>query len=81
MTLIIFWVLPLPVFAMRVPGLYTAEVPVPDQSEKNRDEAVQTALRMVLVKLTGDRFAGAPVRRCAGGLATGLPGTAPILPR
>ena len=58
MTLIIFWVLPLPVFAMRVPGLYTAEVPVPDQSEKNRDEAVQTALRMVLVKLTGDRFAG-----------------------
>lgn len=56
--LVIFWLLPFSAIAMRVPGLYTAEVPVPDQTEKNRESAVHTALRMVLVKLTGDRFAG-----------------------
>ena len=56
--LVMFWYLPFSADAMRVPGLYTAEVPVPDQSEKIRGSAVQTALRMVLVKLTGDRFAG-----------------------
>ena len=52
------WLLPCTAGAVRVPGLYSAEVPVPDQTDAIRVEAVRTALRMVLVKLTGDRFAG-----------------------
>jgi uncharacterized protein len=56
--IVIFCLLPICAGAMRVPGLYTADVPVADQSDKTRQGAVRTALRMVLVKLTGDRFAG-----------------------
>ena len=40
-----------------VPGLYEVEVQVVDQSENVRREGVQTALRLVLIKLTGDRQA------------------------
>ena len=43
--------------AIQVPGLYEAEVPVADQQEENRRQALKTALQIVLVKLTGDRFA------------------------
>jgi hypothetical protein len=43
--------------AVRVPGLYEAEIPVSDQSDSNRKAAIITALEMVLVKLTGDRYA------------------------
>ena len=43
--------------AIKVPGLYEVEVPVADQSEKARLEGLQTAFRMVLIKLTGDRQA------------------------
>ena len=55
---IVLWLLPCGAGAIRVPGLYSAEVPVPDQGDASRATAVKTAMRMVLVKLTGDRFAG-----------------------
>lgn len=58
LTLVMLWLLPCAAGAVRVPGLYGAEVPVPDQTDTTRAQAVRTALRMVLVKLTGDRFAG-----------------------
>ncbi len=45
--------------AVRVPGLYEVEIPVVDQTESVRDEGLQTALRLVLIKLTGDRQAAA----------------------
>jgi hypothetical protein len=54
--LILCWIA-LPVYAIRVPGLYEAEVPVPDQLADNRDEAEKSAMRTVLIKITGDRFA------------------------
>jgi hypothetical protein len=41
--------------ALKVQGLYEAEVPVVDQSAAARQQAVSGALRLVLVKLTGDR--------------------------
>jgi len=56
--LIFLWLLPCAAGAVRVPGLYSAEVPVADQTDRTRADGVHTALRMVLVKLTGDRFAG-----------------------
>ena len=43
--------------AIKVPGLYAAEVVVADQSEAARNVGIQTAFRMVLIKLTGDRMA------------------------
>lgn len=43
--------------AVRVPGLYEAEVVVPDQSNSARVQGVINALRVVIVKLTGDRAA------------------------
>ena len=46
-----------PAYAIRVPGLYEAQVPVPDQQPDNRDQAEQSAMRAVLIKITGDRFA------------------------
>ena len=58
LTLVMLWLLPFAAGAVRVPGLYNAEVPVPDQTDAIRAQAVRTAMRMVLVKLTGDRFAG-----------------------
>ena len=41
--------------AVRVPGLYEAEVAVPDQSNGARVQGVQNALRAVIIKLTGDQ--------------------------
>jgi uncharacterized protein len=45
------------VHAIKVPGLYEIEVAVEDQSEVLRTEALETAFRLVLIKLTGDRQA------------------------
>ncbi len=47
------------VYAIRVPGLYEAEVFVQDQSVQVRQLALESAMNMVLVKLTGDRNAAA----------------------
>lgn len=44
--------------AIRVPGLYEAEVSVAAQDDSSRLEATRQAMRLVLVKLTGDRNAG-----------------------
>lgn len=38
-----------------IPGLYEAEVPVVDQSPENHKQGLSSALRAVLIKLTGDR--------------------------
>ncbi|MEE8321888.1 MAG: DUF2066 domain-containing protein [Gammaproteobacteria bacterium] len=46
-----------PVHAIEVSGLFEAEVPVTNQSAASRKQAVISALRIVLVKLTGDRNA------------------------
>ncbi len=43
--------------AVRVPGLYEAEVTVPDQTNGARVQGVLNALRAVIIKLTGDRSA------------------------
>lgn len=43
--------------AVRVPGLYEAEVPVSGQQANSRRDAIETAMKHVLVKLTGDRNA------------------------
>ena len=55
--LLVFCCLPLVVFAASVPGLYEAQVPVLNQEQGYRDAAVKSAMRIVLVKLTGDRNA------------------------
>ncbi len=55
--LFLLCLLPHVVYAIKVPGLYEVEVSVTDQSEALRREALQTAFRMVLIKLTGDRQA------------------------
>jgi len=57
--LLLFLVLlfPSPAYAIRVPGLYEAEVPVSSQDASRRRQGVTAALRAVLVKLTGDRNA------------------------
>ena len=47
----------LQVHAIRVPGLYEAEVYVEDQTAQVRQSAMKTAMELVLVKLTGDRNA------------------------
>lgn len=52
--------LPFGAHAVRVPGLYEAEVPVEGQQAGSRSEAIRTAMKMVLIKLTGDR--AAPLR-------------------
>lgn len=46
-----------PGFAVNVSGLYEAEVTVPDQKSAHREAAVKTAMRTILIKITGDRFA------------------------
>jgi hypothetical protein len=51
---------PLAVQAVRVPGLFEAEVPVAGQQANMRVQAIEVAMKMVLVKLTGDR--NAPLR-------------------
>ena len=43
--------------AVRVPALYEAEVPVSGQQANSRRDAIGMAMKMVLVKLTGDRNA------------------------
>jgi hypothetical protein len=43
------------VHAIRVPGLYEAEVYVEDQTAQVRQSAMKSAMQMVLVKLTGGR--------------------------
>jgi uncharacterized protein len=55
--LLLLCLFPLLVHAIKVPGLYEVEVPVADQSAAVRNEGVQTAFRLVLIKLTGDRQA------------------------
>lgn len=42
-------------FAQGATGLYAGEVPVPDQSDGQRVEALRNALAQVVVKLTGDK--------------------------
>jgi len=54
--LLLFWV-SFPLYAVKVPGLYQAQVPVPDQQSDSREQGVASAMREVLIKLTGDRFA------------------------
>lgn len=46
---------PLPVHAIKVPGLYEAEVVVVNQSSEDRTAAIRACLSRVLVKLTGER--------------------------
>jgi len=58
--------LPLPLHAIDVPGLYETEVPVLDQQAESRRMALRAALQIVLVKLTGDRLA--PQRAALGGI-------------
>jgi len=45
----------IPAAALKVQGLYEAEVPIADQSAGARQQAVAGALRLVLIKLSGDR--------------------------
>ena len=52
-----FCLLPASSYAVKVPGLYEAAVPVMEQAESSRQSSIEMALRMVLVKLTGDRYA------------------------
>lgn len=52
-----FCLSPLPVNAVNVPGLYEAETLVTDQSTESRKAATRACLRVVLVKLTGERNA------------------------
>ncbi len=49
--------LPLAAKAVRVPGLYEAEVPVTGQQANSRLQAIELAMKTVLIKLTGDRNA------------------------
>jgi hypothetical protein len=58
-----------PAPALKVTDLYEAEVPIADQSPAARQQAVAVALRMVLIKLTGDRQA--PESVSVGPLLTG----------
>ena len=55
--LLILCAWPLTSQAILVPGLHEAEVPIADQSDQSRLQGIRTALEMVLVKLTGDRYA------------------------
>ena len=52
---VLLFLVPFTVHAVMLTDLYEAEAPVIDQSDKNRQAAVRTALGQVLVKLTGDR--------------------------
>jgi hypothetical protein len=54
---LILLLIPVTGTAVIVPGLYEVEVPVADQKDANRPDAVRTAMGLVLVKLTGDRYA------------------------
>jgi hypothetical protein len=54
------WALLAPVFlhAARVAGLYEATVPLADRSDTGQADALQAAMRQVLVRVTGRRDAG-----------------------
>ena len=41
--------------AVPLRGLYEASVPVPDQSPRTREQALQQALQTVLIRITGSR--------------------------
>jgi hypothetical protein len=47
--------------AATVPGLYEATVPLAERSERGQSEALQAAMRQVLVRITGRRDAGEDV--------------------
>lgn len=49
--------LPMVALAVRVPGLYEVEVPVESQQDSSRQQAVESGIKAILVKLTGDRNA------------------------
>lgn len=51
--LLLLWTAPLS--AVVIPGLYEAEVPVPDQSAESHKQGLTRAMLEVLIKLTGDR--------------------------
>jgi uncharacterized protein len=55
MVIFCFLIIHQAVFAVRVPGLYDTEVPIQDQETTSRTQAVKTAMKQVLVKLTGER--------------------------
>ncbi len=69
--LVLMLVVAAPARAATVPDLYQADVPVAGRDEGERARAIQEALRVVLVKVTGDRAvtrhpeAGALVRAAA----------------
>ena len=48
-------VLAFPAHAVPLRGLYEASVPVPDQSARTREQALQQALQTVLIRITGSR--------------------------
>lgn len=54
---LLLFLLAFPVYANKISGLYEAEVAVQDQMAGHREEAVRTAMRAVLIRVTGDRFA------------------------
>jgi hypothetical protein len=53
--LLAFFLLAPQVYGIQVQGLYEADVPVPNQGNAARVQGIHSALRQVLVKLTGDR--------------------------
>jgi len=54
-TVITLILMPVTATAVKVPGLYEAQVSVADQQVDSRQQAIKFAMRAVLVKLTGDR--------------------------
>ena len=58
-----------PARAATVTGLYEARVPVPDQSSSARSAALQQALAVVLVKVTGARSVPGPLSASLGDAA------------
>lgn len=58
-----------PAHAASVPGLYEARVPVADQSSSARAAALQQALAVVLVKVTGSRTMPASLNAALGDAA------------
>jgi hypothetical protein len=52
-----FWSFAMPARAVMVTGLYEARVPVADQSTSERNNSLQQAFGVVLVKVTGNRAA------------------------
>lgn len=57
MIILFLCLLPVGGYAVIVPDLYTARVPILSVQPKSRAPAIKTALGQVLIKLTGDRLA------------------------